>query len=261
MLVCPLPDLIFKQITGGIYYLLPWTGGAGNALGESFQDYIGEVLTASKLQNKYSILAEKEYGKSKKDTVDWIVSDKESALFIECKTKRYTGSSKEELLEDKSTDNDLDDMATAIVQIYKTIRDYRAGLYPMFSFSENLKIYPVVVTMEEWFLMGEGLEKINEKVLKYMQEENLPLEWIDSMVYSICSSNEFEQISQLLNNIKISELIEGKQKDSEMKDWTYYSYLNKKYRNYVDKCEGLFPDIFKEILPQSMANVSEENFK
>ena len=201
MLVCPLPDLIFKQITGGIYYLLPWTGGAGNALGESFQDYIGEVLTASKLQNKYSILAEKEYGKSKKDTVDWIVSDKESALFIECKTKRYTGSSKEELLEDKSTDNDLDDMATAIVQIYKTIRDYRAGLYPMFSFSENLKIYPVVVTMEEWFLMGEGLEKINEKVLKYMQEENLPLEWIDSMVYSICSSNAFEQISQLLKNI------------------------------------------------------------
>ena len=137
-IMCPLPDTIFKQITSGIYYLVKWTGPAGNALGLAYQHYIGDVLYASNLNTEYIIIPESQFGKLKKDTVDWIVTNGDSALFIECKTKRLTFTSKEELLENESSDKDLDQISKAVVQVYKTIRDYRNNLYPVLPFKEKL---------------------------------------------------------------------------------------------------------------------------
>jgi hypothetical protein len=258
-IMCPLPGNIFKQITSGIYYLVKWTGPAGNALGAAYQQYIGDVLYASKLTPDHTIIPEERFGKSGKDTVDWVVTDQNSALFVECKTKRLTFSSKEELLEDESTEKDLEQIAKAVVQSYKTIQDYRSDLYPVLPFKEDRLVYPIVVTMEDWFLMGESLRKVHEKVLDLLKAESLPLEWLETMPFSVCSTQEFEWLSQLLNHVPIKDLIETKQKDKEMKEWTYSSYLSKKYKEHSDKLEELFPNIFHEILPLSLANIKKSS--
>lgn len=260
MLICPFPDLVFKQITGGIYYLIKeWTGEAGNALGEAFQEYIGDLLNACELKSDYTIIREERMEGSGKDTVDWIVTDGDSALFIECKTTRLTMHTKEELSSNEKVEKDVEKIAKAILQIYKTIRDYRADLYPNLRFKENLKIYPIVITMEEWFLMGNRLAEVHKKVSAFMLEENFDIKWLELMPYSICSAQEFELIAQLLNEFGIPTLIHNKQTDKEMRGWTYHAFLSGKYREQISKFKEIFPldSIFKEILPISFSGYKQ----
>ncbi len=252
-LYCPIPDMIFRQITGGIYYLVKWTGLAGNTLGTAFEAYVGDVLEATELTPRYAILPEERFDGEKK-TVDWIVSNEDEALFIECKTKRVTDTSKAELIIDGSTDKDLEDISDAVVQVYKTISDYRNNRYPSLRYVAKRKIYPLVVTMEEWFLMGNSLASVFEKVGAKMKALGLDSCWLDTMPFSICSIREFEQLSYVLKTESITVVIETKQKDAEMKSWSYEPYLRNKYQTLLSDRNELFPHIFKDILPISLGN-------
>jgi hypothetical protein len=92
-IACPLPTLLFWRITNGLYYSLKDARGFPTAFGKSFQRYVGEVLTARINRPEMLVLEEREYqvGRNRKDSVDWIVLEGESAaLFLECKTKRLT---------------------------------------------------------------------------------------------------------------------------------------------------------------------------
>ena len=44
---------------------------------------------------------------------------------------------------------ELDKLAAMIVQVYKSISDYRDGKYPNYAFDPQRKIYPMVVTLED----------------------------------------------------------------------------------------------------------------
>ena len=50
-----------------------------------------------------------------------------------------------------------------IVQVYRSISDYLDGKYPNYAFDPQRKMYPMVVTLEDWFLMGPKL--LNEEDL------------------------------------------------------------------------------------------------
>jgi hypothetical protein len=56
-------------------------------------------------------------------------------------------------------------MATAVVQVYKTIIDYRANAYPHFPFKESRKIFPTVVTLEHWRMFGPHMRASSVKCL------------------------------------------------------------------------------------------------
>ena len=255
----PLPDLIFHQITRGVYYLVKWIGPAGNILGKAFQQFIGDVLNATELTPRYTILPEERFGKQGKDTVDWIVANKDEALFVESKTKRFTGSSIEELLSDESTDRDLEIIAEAVVQIYKSISDYQNGKYPSLPYCEHLRIYPLVVTMEDWFLMGNSLLTVKAKAQEKMNQLALPLSWLETMPFSICSTHEFELFVDVIKTESVSSVIEMKQKDPEMISWTYAAYLENKYGDHIRRKTTLFPNIFEEILPVTLKRTREES--
>ena len=47
--------------------------------------------------------------------------------------------------------------AGAVVQTYRTIRDYRANHYPQLPYALGRRIYPVIVTLEDWYLFGQEL--------------------------------------------------------------------------------------------------------
>lgn len=202
-IACPLPTLLFWRITSGLYYSLKDIRGFPTAFGKSFQRFVGEVLSERINQAGMSILAEREFqvGRNRKDSVDWIVLQTEqAALFVECKTKRLRWNSKTGLTDLTALEEDIRKLAGAVVQVYKTIRDYRDGRYPHLGYIEALRVYPVIVTLEDWYLFGHDLpDRLDSAVRATMLTVGLPIEWLEVMPYSIMSVHELDKAAGVVN--------------------------------------------------------------
>lgn len=216
-----------------------------NAFGSSFQDYVGEVLATRITVATMRNLPEQEYrrGNARKASVDWIVAGDDAALFLECKTKRLTWNSKSDLDDLAFLDRDIGKLAEAVAQVYRTIIDYRDGLYPHLAFQEARKVFPIVVTLEDWFFFGEELpNRLDAEVRRLMGQANVPLEWLDTMPYSVMSLHEVEVASGVINEVGIAPFMEGKVRDPERRRWAYHSYC---FSQYPDQARGL-PRLFQE---------------
>ena len=116
------------------------------------------------MYKKGKIYQESKYGKNNR-TTDWIMEDNTAILFIECKTKRLTIGAKTELLNLDELESELDKIADAIVQTYKSIENYKNRLYPQIKFDPAKHLYPIIVTLEDWFLYGDPIiKKLDELV-------------------------------------------------------------------------------------------------
>ena len=243
---CPVPTLLFWRITTGLYYTLKDVRGFPTAFGDSFQNYVGEVLRQRITNPQMVVLEEVEYhvGSHRKDSVDWIVQQGgEAALFAECKTKRLTWASKAGLTDLAALEQDIRKLAGAVVQVYKTIADYRAGLYPHLTFVEGRHVYPAIVTLEDWYFFGFDMpERLEASVRIVMEAAGLPVRWLDEMPYSILSVHEFERAAGVINAVGIHPFISGKVLDPEFKRWGYAAYCNDQYPNEIANLLPLFQD-------------------
>ncbi len=205
--ICPIPLFIYWQITSGIYYWIFNEKGFDNAFGTSFQNYVGEVLKRSCSNSDLKVIPEEKYGKPEKGTADWIITDKDSVLFIECKTKRMRLDSKSSLEITESLESDLKKMADFIGQLYKTYLDYKNNLYPTLKFDEAKTFYPLVLTLEDWYININHilLDKVKGFVVDYFNANNLDLTLLDKFPYHIRCASEFERHIQLINGLGIKE--------------------------------------------------------
>ncbi len=101
-----------------------------------------DIEKSLKGEHKISFLPENHYyvGKDRKDTTDWVVYDNDSALFIECKTKRLKLPAKLELDDNSYVNEELGKMAEFVLQVYKSIEDYKKNSYPSFKFDKERRI-------------------------------------------------------------------------------------------------------------------------
>jgi hypothetical protein len=201
--ICPLHLLLFWQITNGLYYQIVKESGFNEAFGEAFENYIGEVIDDI-IEDKEIILHKDFiYGKEEKRTSDWIMIDKESIVFIECKSKRMTISSKSELDVKKGLESDIDKMASFVTQIYKTFIDYKNNKYVPIDFDENLTLVPIIVTLEPWFINYNLRipEMVKTKVKEKFKELEMDIKLIENYPYHIFSSEEFESEVQIISDI------------------------------------------------------------
>lgn len=228
--ICPLHLLLFHQITSGIYYFLVNKRGFQNAFGRSFEKYIGEVLKDVLRKSRIKIYPEQLYGKEHKRSSDWLLIDSESIVFIECKTKRLTFSSKSELNVKDGLENDLKKMASFITQIYKTYIDYSQGKYVNIAFDKTKVLYPLVVTLEPWYIsMNIRIIPMLDNLIKAEFEHNqLPVYLLDEHPYQILSCRDFESDIQLMNQLGFKK---------------YFSLNNEEKINL--KKEFKFKEIFK----------------
>ncbi len=243
---CPIPTLLFWRITTGLYYTLKDVPGFPTAFGASFQQYVGEVIDQRITNPDIAVLPEREYrvGLRRKDSVDWIMQERnEAALFVECKTKRLTWASKAGVADLSNFDQDIRKLAGAVVQVYKTIKDYRAGLYPHLPFVEARRIYPAVVTLEDWYFFGlEMPDRLNAAVRTSMEAARLPIAWLDEMPYFIMSVDEFEKLAGVINIAGIQSVVMGKVQDREFRRWGFDAYCNHRYPEEVKHLPKLFHD-------------------
>ena len=248
-LVCPIPTLLFWRFTSGVYYEIYNQPGFDNAFGEAFQWYVGQVLEQGTRREKTRLYSESEYwvGKDLKRTVDWIVDQDGAAIFVEAKTKRMAQEAKVEIVQETILPNELDKLAAMVVQVYKSIRDYRAGRYPNYPFDAQRKIYPMVVTLEDWFLMGPKLvHKVREDVIRRMEKDELPLEFLKEMPFSVCAIHEFEQAVQVMDFTGVLNVMQGKVDDSRQ-EWTLDAFLRDGFQGYMKDTRFLFQKEFDAI--------------
>lgn len=248
-LLCPIPTLLFWRFTNGVYYEIFSQPGFENAFGEAFQWYVGQVIEKGTTRERTRLYSECEYrvGKELKRTVDWVVDQADAALFVEAKTKRMRFDAKIEIAQEDILPIELDKLASMIVQVYKSIRDYREGKYPNYVFDPNRKIFPIVVTLENWFLMGPKLlNELKDDVSRRMKKEELPLEFLRDMPFSVCSTHEFEQAVQVMDHAGILTVMQGKVDDSR-EQWTLAAFLRDGFQEHARHTRFLFQKEFDTI--------------
>lgn len=200
---CPLPTMLFRRITEGLFYDLLKHPSYSKPYGDAFEAYVGEVLREIFLANKYIIAGEEPY-KSKQGIrhgTDWIVSDATANIFIECKTKRMKHDAKT-VGEGEVLEAELKDLAKAIAQLYANIDDALAGRSQWIP--NDLPAYPFIITYEDWYLFTpQVVGSLKDLVVAQLRKKGLPVTLLDSMPYFITSISEFEVAAQAIAHIGI----------------------------------------------------------
>jgi hypothetical protein len=245
-IVCPLPTLLFWRFTAGLYYELIDDPRFPNEFGEGFQEYVGEVV--QRACPKMQRISEQDYvvGKQKKRSVDWIIADQQSALFLECKAKRLSWGAKASLKDLAPLEADIGRMAAAVVQTYKTVADYEENLYPNFPAKGGRRIFLGVVTPENW------LNKLDEAVAAKGRDAGLTREWMEDRPYSIFAIEDLETGLQILDSVGIAEFVDGKLKDGEMRQWDWHGYVRARFKKYFP-VKKLFEKEYDELTDKLMA--------
>lgn len=254
-LACPIPTLLFRRFTEGIFYEICHEDDFAAPFGESFQGYVGDTIKRGIEGGNITVHPEKEYyvGKERKDTVDWIVDDGSAALFIECKTKRIRLEAKSEILSTEILMEELDKLADFIIQIYKTIRDYRNNSYPGYPFDSQKRIFPLVLTLEEWFAFGDRiLGEIDIKLKEKFAQTGLNESWLTEMPFSICSIEEFEKLVQVIPQVGIGVFMKSKTEVQDHRFWPFHSYISSQFSEQYRSTRDLFPEILDQITDEAL---------
>jgi hypothetical protein len=250
VLIAPIPTYVLRRFTEGIYYEICNSEGFSDAFGPSFQNYVGEVLSATTRDSAASFLEEETYkvGKIRKDSVDWIMKDDTATLFIECKTKKVRYEAKVALTDTVALNKDLEKMADSVVQVYKTLVDALNGHYNHWQ-PDDRPIYPMIVNLEEWFAFGDGIVPvIDERVRIKLIEAGMNPELLAQHPYSICSVKDLEYSASVMAQVGILEYMQLKN-DEEHRYWSHGSYASSNFYQQMKNRQDLFPDAWTAIHP------------
>lgn len=239
-LYCPLPALWLRRVSAGLYYDLVKTSGFSDAFGDAFQNYIGIVLERFFPAPEFVITPETPYlvRKNRHHGIDWILSDSTANLFVECKTKRMVQEAKFALNEE-AIQKELSSVADAVVQLYKNISEAEQGLT---HWSNNqLPIYPLVVSLEDWFLISPLMrQELRDIVKAKLQSAGMSEALLTSKPFSFVSARELEITSAIIQSVGIDAFF--REKTSE------------KY------CDYLLPEFAREAFPGKTAGSLGELF-
>lgn len=246
---CPVPYYVLKRTSQGLFYEIDKAEGFSNPFGASFQAYFGEVLVKTFPGPQFTIYEEREYkvGRHRKDGVDWILTDDQANLFIECKAKRMTVGAKS-AVDPTIIGQQVNYLAEAVRQIYKNIADAIAG-HTHWQRNDR-PIFPLVVTLEDWYLLGISTDLLAEGVRTKMAESNLDLTWLDTMPYTVASCGDFEDVSPTIAEVGIRRFFSLKHSINQ-KYWMIQDFakehFNEVYRRTVHR--DIFREEWSQILP------------
>jgi hypothetical protein len=203
--ICPVPTYLYWRVTDGIYYELCNESGFGQAIGDGFKDYIGEVLAENKYPKATQVIDADAFIAQNLPKPDWIVVKGMAAAFVECKAKRMTLLARTDINASPATDEQLKKLAESVVQCYLAVIDSNGRSYR--EMDAVTRIYPVVVTMENWYIYGDIMSRLKVKVLEVAVEKGVDPKFIEANPYLTLSAQEFETISVLLRTRSLEEII------------------------------------------------------
>lgn len=249
--LCPVPLFLLTRITAGVFYDIVNTDGFAKPYGESFQTYVGQVIGRTLASPDFRIMEERPYTETKaklKHGTDWIVSDSSGHLFFECKTKRLSIGAKN-ATDSLAVEKDLAAMSRAIVQNYKNILDAKKGLTT--SQPDDLQIFPVIVTLEDWYLYSTHFtSRLREDVRELLALESIDDAIIHEMPYSVASVAELERALQVVAGSGIATVF-AKKSSEAFQDWGLLTFLHNHFPQELRGTKALlFPDDAQRLFPE-----------
>jgi hypothetical protein len=247
---CPLPTLLFWRFTSGLYYDLTADDDFFNAFGASFQKYVGDVLRCTMKDAEIKVLAEEKYGKKgkTKDTIDWLILDSDAAVFVECKVKRLSHDAKTNLVSRDALLKDIGILADAVTQTYKTISEYRNGKYPSLPYDKSLLVFPMIVTLENWYPLGQLFsDELERAIVARCKDSGISADLIKEMPYTIASVEEFEAAAQIIAKVGCKKFFSEKG-DKKYEGWMLEGYMNDAFKAEKNASVDLFADTYDVIL-------------
>jgi len=200
----PVPGLIDERMSIGIYYQLY------NKFGQKFFNYFGYVLEEYlKLILNNSIKSEKfidirDLGIKNLKSPDYAIIDGSVAIVLECKATKFTLPA--QTISSEETINDsLKQVIKGLIQLDTFIKACKAGASNLDEFHECSRFMPVLVTLEDMYLINSDdfRDHINE-LLK--NEEN---EGIVNLDWQILSIGELECLQpHLAAGIHLSQVLQ-----------------------------------------------------
>jgi hypothetical protein len=180
--------------------------------------------------------------------VDWIITDESGHIFIESKTKRLTLNSRI-LPNTVALNNDLAIMATAIVQHYRNIRDAIDGKTKWKP--DRLPIFPLVLTLEDWFIFSPRVtEMLNKHVRRKLAEAQIPENVLDEMPYTIASAHEFEIAIQIIAQLNIYPVM-SKKTGGDQRMWSLLPFIMNEFKEQMRSVDRfLFAADWETLMPQ-----------
>ncbi len=251
-IVCPMMTLLYWKFTSGLYYELIDDSQFANQFGEGFQAYVGSVI--QKACPRFRCLSEQEYriGKQTKRAVDWIVADQDAVLFLECKARRLSLQSKTTLTDITHLEEDIENLAGAIIQVYKSLNDCLTGAYPHYTHRDGDRIYPAVVTLENWRLLGSVMfDLLDRSIRAQLEKAELPEKLIDQYPYSVWANEEIEVGLQIMQSVGIKSFMDGKLGNNSFSVWDWHGYMSNTYTSmypfkalFDDEYDAMFADLY-----------------
>lgn len=241
---CPVPDLLWQLMGQGMYYSLYNHPGFDHAFGTAFEEHVSEFAEFHLPTPEFSIFREQpfSFGKILLDGADLMICDDSGTLVLECKTKRMNVGSKQfdagSILQD-----DLKVLSKAIVQLYKNIAHIRVP-GRTYWIPRNYNFYPVIVTLEDWFLFSPIIWKdLKLLVNEHLAEAGLPLDLVETMPYTVVSSDECEQMLLAIGQESVSGIMGGKIK-LECREVMMKAYLAQHHRDALNEVRGAYDGKF-----------------
>ena len=251
--VCPLPAYLMRRVSAGLFYDLVRSKDFSNPFGGSFEAYVGEVISATCPPPRFRTVADASYRVRRQERrgVDWVLADGTAQLAIECKTKRPRLEAR--ILSDRAAlSAELDELAKAVVQHYRNIRDALTGGTPWTP--DGSPIYPLVLTLEDWFLFGATVNGLlDEHVRRRLQNARIPEDVLVKMPYTIASSSEFEALAQVMAQNGIGPVLQAKTRPDTWRSGVG-PFLGRHFRAELGRAHRpLFSDEFKGLIPEALA--------
>jgi hypothetical protein len=253
--ICPSVNKFQSRFTRGLYYELYNEPGFDNAFGDSFQQYVGEVLNATITEGLNVIYGEEIDTSNNKRRCDWIIDQESSFTMIECKTKRIAMSGYTSL-EDEPLNEQLSKLADAIVQTYQGYLIYRDIGYKnqVYPFNKQKTPSICIVTLEKWYMFGQQLKSLTDIVKTKLIEKNIDFTIMTEVPFAVVGVDEFERLAYLvLKGYDLADMIKSySNPSSEASSWEFSVFINAFQNNELENYDYIFKDKMDEVFTPEM---------
>jgi hypothetical protein len=131
--------------------------------------------------------------------------------------------------------------------------DVFAPAYPHIPFKAGRKIFPTIVTVENWRMFGSVMmSKLGDAVTIKLGDAGLPRDFVKGMPYSILAVEELEIALQIMRTNGIADFMEGKLTSEEMSQWEWHGYMIKLFpksfptkRLFEKDYNEIFDDLYR----------------
>lgn len=216
LLVSPIPLLLIRRITRGIYYYLQEAyskGGDRNDFTQFFgkhlfEPYVGMQLRSLPLHT--SLSDERDISRSEK-SCDWILTEGNAVTLIECKTLGLTARAKAFA----ETEIVTDDLRKRIVKAVHALARTKEAIDKGVAGFESLR----GKTTRNLIVLYDEVYLFNSLLYRELLQNDLKQEGLENTPFQVCSIAELEYAIPILGQTPLASMLDGKISDRERSTW------------------------------------------